>query len=123
MIVPSSDPTCMNAARPESRRQRSTVTAVSSAREMAAAMAHPQVPLHAGLGVVGFSQRAIQPNEVEGAADPGDAGDEVCPPQQQICPIAEPTGHGGSNFTVKPCPASPRQARRTASLLTIGAVS
>ncbi len=87
------------------------------------AVDHPQVALDPGLLVCGFGQRAVQPDEVERAANPGDARDEVRPPQQQVRPIAEPTGHGGSNFTVKPCPARPRQARRTASLSTPGAAS
>ncbi len=74
----------------------------------AAAVDHPQVPLHARLRVFRCGERAVQPDEIEGTADPRDAGDEVRPPQQQICPIAEPAGHGAKSHrhdTFKPsCP-------------------
>src|SRR5206468_11701169 len=75
-----------------------------------AAVHQPEVALDPGTGRFGLRQGAIQPDEVEGAADPRDAGDEMSPAQQQIRPIGQPTGHGDSNFTVNPRPASPRQA-------------
>src|SRR6185503_10034713 len=79
----------------------------------AAAVYHPEVALEPRAWLRRRGQCPVQPDEVEGAADPGDAGDEMGPAQQQIRPIGEPTGHGGSNFTVKLPAASPRRFRQS----------
>jgi len=48
------------------------------------------------LGLVGRVERlvqvVVQPDEIEGGADPGDAHDHVSPAQQQIQPIYDESG-------------------------------
>ncbi len=58
-----------------------------------AAVDHPEIALDARPCYRGRRQRAIQPDEVEGTANPRDPGDEMRPAEQEIRPIAEPV-HG-----------------------------
>ena len=58
-----------------------------------AAVDHPEIALDAGPRNRGARQRPVEPDEVEGAADPRDPGDEMCPAKQEIRPIAQPV-HG-----------------------------
>jgi len=52
----------------------------------AAAVHGPKLSAHAFLAVGGGLQAVVEPNEVEGRADPGDAGDEMQPAQRKVQP-------------------------------------
>ncbi len=70
----------------QGRRQMGGRDQIFPAVVEAAAMHRPQLAGHAGRQAVALFQMIVQPHEIEGRADPGDARDHMQPAQRQLDP-------------------------------------